>query len=307
MNGQWREVATLRFKGERFRDHALDLSAVTELRQFQKMVAETAKALWHAAHPDRKNLPAHFEERTRLCVRRIEDGSATAPLEVFMEAPPQGEFWDPEPVEVNEAIELAYDVFDCLGNDRLLPERFPKELVPEYGEWGRTLGPDEHVEFKPAARIRPASIDATSRSRLATFTEAPHASAFEVIGEVLEADVRQRRFQVWSDSDPKTPVSVVFDESQEGMVTQALKDHRSVRIRVRGRAEISPQGKPMRFTEVSSLELLPAGEAQYDASAPNIADEFARLAAEVPAEAWEQLPADFNEQLDHYLYDTPKK
>jgi len=305
MNGQWKEVARLRFKGERFRDHALDLSAVTELRQFQKMVAETAKALWRAANPDRERLPAHFEERTRLCLRRIEDGSATVPLEVFVESRPQGELWEPQPEEVSKAIELAYDVFDCVENDRPLPEQFPKELVDEYAEWGKTLGPNEHVEFQPATKPQPTRLYAKSRERLATFAETPHTSTSEIVGEVMEADVRQRRFQVWI--DPKTPVSVTFDESQEGTVTQALKEHRSVRMRVRGRADISPQGKPIRFTEVESLELVTAGEPQYDASAPDIADEFARLAAEVPGEVWEQLPADFNYQLDHYLYGTPKK
>lgn len=305
MNGQWKEVARLRFKGERFRDHALDLSAVTELRQFQKLVAETAKALWRAAHPDRERLPAHFEERTRLCLRRIEDGSATVPLEVFLDTPPQGELWEPEPEEVNKAIELAYDVFDSLENNRPLPEQFPKELVPEYAEWGKTLGPDEHVEFQPAARNRPTKLHAQTRERIGAFAEAPHASAFEIAGEVLEADVRQRRFQVWTDE--KTSVSVAFDETQEGTVTQALKDHRSVRIRVRGRAEISPQGKPLRFTEVASLELEPAGERKYDASVPSIEDEIAQIAAGVPKEAWDRLPADLNDQLDHYLYGTPKQ
>lgn len=80
MNGQWKEVAKLRFTGQRFQDHALDLSALAELSQFQKIVAETARALWKAEHPDRVRLPARFEERTRLCLRRIEEGSAVAPL-----------------------------------------------------------------------------------------------------------------------------------------------------------------------------------------------------------------------------------
>lgn len=29
--------------------------------------------------------------------------------------------------------------------------------------------------------------------------------------------------------------------------------------------------------------------------------------SEVPAEAWEQVPVDASENLDHYLYGTPKK
>ena len=69
MAGEWEEVVRLRFIGARFRDHALVLKIPGELRQFQKIVADTAKVLWREAHPDRERLPAHFEGRTRLCLR----------------------------------------------------------------------------------------------------------------------------------------------------------------------------------------------------------------------------------------------
>ncbi len=35
--------------------------------------------------------------------------------------------------------------------------------------------------------------------------------------------------------------------------------------------------------------------------------EFQELAREVPAEEWAKLPADLTDNLDHYLYGTPKK
>ena len=65
MDGKWKEVTRLTFKGERFRDHALDLQALNELSQFQKIVGETAKTLWRIANPDRERLPSHFEQRQR--------------------------------------------------------------------------------------------------------------------------------------------------------------------------------------------------------------------------------------------------
>ena len=92
MPGKWKEVVRLTFKGERFRDHAFDLQALSELSQFQKMVAETAKTLWRTANPNRERITSHFEERVRLCLRRIEDGSASAPLEVFIEEKDQRTF-----------------------------------------------------------------------------------------------------------------------------------------------------------------------------------------------------------------------
>ena len=33
----------------------------------------------------------------------------------------------------------------------------------------------------------------------------------------------------------------------------------------------------------------------------------AELAAKVPQEEWDRLPADLSDNLDHYLYGTPKK
>ena len=159
MAGQWKEVVRLRFKGERFRGHALDLSALTELSQFQRLVAETAKAMWRAAHLDRERLPGHFEERTRLCLRQIDEGSAVAPLEVWIEEPGEQELFEPEPEEVNQAIGLAHEVFDAVERDVPLPERFPKHLVAEYARWGQSLGEDEEVELvppgRPPARVLP--------------------------------------------------------------------------------------------------------------------------------------------------------
>src|SRR2546425_11712784 len=104
MPERWKEVVRLAFKGQRFKDHALDLSALDELVQFQKIVTETAKALWLAANPDRERLPKHFEERIRLCLRKIEEGSAVAPLEVYVGEIKQEDLYEPgvgaEPAEI---------------------------------------------------------------------------------------------------------------------------------------------------------------------------------------------------------------
>ncbi len=305
MSGTWNEVARLRFSGKRFRDHALDLSAITELRQFQKMVAETAKALWRAANPDRRNLPAHFEDRTRLCLRRIEDGSATTPLEVFIEEPERGELWTPEPVEATEAIRVAHEVFECVAADRPLPPRLPKELLEDYVNWGKSLAEGETLELVPTGVERPACVNAETRNKLARFLERPHSSTIDVTGEVIEADVRQRKSQIWLDTD--NTVTLAFDEAQEELVTTALRDHRSVRIRVRGSADVSPDGRPLRFTKVEKLELVSSDGWEFDPDVPRIEDQIAEIWSDLPSEDWNQLPSDLSDQLDHYIYGTPKE
>ena len=304
MPGQWKEVARLRFRGERFRDHALDLSAVTELRRFQEIVAETAKAIWHAAHPDRVNLPAHFEERTRLCLRRIEDGSATAPLEVYLEPPEQRELWEPEPVEVNQAIGLTYEVLESAFLGGEVPSAVPRSLIPQFAEFGKTLGDADEIELQPASGGTPVRINRAVRERLASYAERPQSTAVDLTGECLEADVRHGRFQIWLDL--QTSIQAPFDAAHEELVTSALKEHHSVRIRVRGAADISPQGKPLRFTSIESLELVAVGEKEFDPSAPTIEEELAAIVADVPKAEWNRLPADLTDNLDQYVYGTPE-
>jgi hypothetical protein len=304
MAGQWKEVVRVRFKGDRFRDHALDLGALSELSQFQRLVAETAKETWRAANPDRERLPRHFEERTRLCLRRIEEGSATAPLEVYIEEEPQPELWETEPAEVRQAIDLAYEVFAAIESDSRLPERFPKGLLPEYGNWGQSLADDEEVEIQPPGKL-PARVTRKYRERLAAYSEGPHEDCVEVSGEVLEADVRQRHFQLWTDD--KTNLSVTFTEAQEDEVTTALKQHRALRMKVKGCGDVSPQGKLLRIKQVEELTIHPVGEVPYDRTARPIEDVIAELTAQVPQAEWDRLPNDLTDHLDHYLYGTPKR
>jgi hypothetical protein len=80
-----------------------------------------------------------------------------------------------------------------------------------------------------------------------------------------------------------------------------------VRVRVKGQAEMSPQGKLLRVTEIEELVLGPVGEAPYDHSAPPIEEVLAGLARGVPEAEWDKLPSDLTDNLDHYLYGTPKR
>jgi hypothetical protein len=137
--------------------------------------------------------------------------------------------------------------------------------------------------------------------------DAPYEDAAEVVGEVFEADVRQRRFQLWREDRAGTSVSAPFDESQEEFVTTALKDHKVIRLRVRGRGEYLASGQLSRFALVESLEVVPVGGDGFDETAPAIEDVLASIAAEVPDAEWDRLPRDLTDDLDRYLYGTPQR
>jgi hypothetical protein len=304
MAGKWKEVVRLRFVGDRFRDHALDLSALGELRQFQKMVAETAKALWRVKNPTRERLPRHFEERTRLCLRRIEDGSATAPLEVFLDEPEQKELFDLEPVELKEAIDLAHGVFTAANEESPLPDAFPGELLDEYAKWGQKLADDEYIEFIPPDKS-PSRVDKQLRNRLIALSESPHGAEIDVTGVVLEADVKMKRFQLWLDE--KTAVKAFFTDGQEDDVISALKGHRELSLRLRGEGSFSPNGVLRQVTMVTELHLIEQSKFPYDPSARPIESILSELTGDISENEWDNLPGNLSENLDHYLYGTPKK
>lgn len=46
---------------------------------------------------------------------------------------------------------------------------------------------------------------------------------------------------------------------------------------------------------------------QLDSNGPAIEVELAALWADVSASEWAQLPSDLTDNLDHYIYGTPKK
>lgn len=304
MSGQWKEVIRLHFKGDRYKDHALDLSALKKLGQFQKLVAETAKELWRADNPDKGRLPRNFEDRTRLWLRTIEEGSAAAPLEVFLEEGDQTSFLERDAKEIEDAIDMTYQAFKSAEEDMPFPDRLPKALIPELSKWGQEIEGDEEIGFTPPGRPE-LIITKKGMSRIVSHIEPPHDDHAEISGEVLEADVKQGRFQLWIDD--KNKVLVRFPPDQEETITSALKDHKTVKLEVSGIAEFSSSGKINEMKTVEKLQTIKSEENQYDQSAKPIGEILGELGKQVDPKEWQKLPDDMNENLDHYLYGTPKR
>ncbi|MCI0562893.1 MAG: hypothetical protein MN733_30805 [Nitrososphaera sp.] len=279
-----------------------------ELVQFQKIVTETAKALWHESHPDQERLPKHFENRIRLCLRKIQEGSAIAPLEVYIDDRDQIDLYDKklkeEPPEIKKAIALARETFRAVGSNEAIPDRLPRSLLPEYSKWGRQLQEGESIELIVKGK-KPVRVTPPVQALLRAYLELPHEEPTEVTGTILEVDVRQGRFQVWMNE--KAFATVNFKEEQEDIVINALKDRRRCKVRLRGRGEFSSAGKLLRINEITDICINPIEEPQASLYARPIEDMLSEVAREIPVEEWEKLPADLSDNIDHYLYGWPKK
>ena len=297
MNESWKEVARLHFKGERYDDHSLDADALREYIQFQKIAREMAKAIWKKRHPDRRNLPKDFEDRTRLCLRAIEEGSVAVPLEIREQpknALPLKEEWH----EIMEAIDIAHEVFCAAERGEMLPEDAPKNILPDLLKLGESLPDDAEFGFAPSGKpIVP--VTKKSRQRLQEFISEPYEGSIEIIGCVFEADVFKKHFQVCLDNGTK--VLAEFAAEQESDITSALKDHESVRLRLEGRGKFSQQGKLEKVISVTKILAIKGDEAVFDPTAEPIEDALARIAKQIPESDWDNLPPDLSIRHDDYL------
>jgi hypothetical protein len=312
VHGVWKEIVVLWFQGKRFQEPAVEISALGELSQFQKIVSTTAEELWRAANPTRKNLPKHFEDRTRLYLRGEIRKGRSAGLCLAIPVKPRAknltpDLFEKELEEVKNAVECIEQVYESQEREKPLPVSLSQELLGEYTKFGQSLLENEAIELAPAwtSKKQPAKVTHRTRERLTRFIESKYEDHVDITGEVTAASVRQNRFELLLDDESR--VEVNFTPEQEEQVTEALHRHRTIRIRVKGTGKRTPQGKLENIEEVTDLNLQPVGEIPYDETARPIEEILMEMANEIPEEERKKLPPDLSENLDHYLYGTPKK
>jgi hypothetical protein len=307
VNTPWKEVARLAFNGERVVEGALDLAALGELSIFQELITATARAAFLATRPDRQRVPKGFEERTRLFLRKIEPGSAIAVLEIPPISAQSGLPFEADDVDpdsfVETAADLAWRTFEALERDTPLPYEITRETLEPYERFVASLPEDASVSFSVRKRLEPRTLTRGLQKGFEPLRLAPYEDIFDVAGVVLEVDVRRQRFQLWLDETRSLPL--VFRLDQERTVTHALQEHESVRLRVAGRGRFSSAGDLVQILDVTSVSEI--GMGAEAAGAPSLLEALLAVSREVPESEFDRLPSDLSENLDHYLYGSPKK
>lgn len=298
MTTTYEDLAYLRFDGPRFAGHALDIDVTPELLAYKKMVLECAKELWRRRNPGRTRLQRGFEEGFALAFSEIGDGSAGVPLKRRIERaddelplPPEDEFI--------QAARLIDETIESAATGASLPQELPRNVIPLFRNFGRSLREDETLYLRASGREREAGYSAPVRERLANWTEATYEDMVDLVGEVSMANVRGQ-FTLTLDSG-ETPGGR-FDPSQEAMVLEALYRHREVRLRVKGIAEFNEADRTLRgFVRVDHVEIVSTTSSTYDETARPIWEVIAEIGARAPAGTWDNLPTDLSTRVDEYL------
>lgn len=292
-------LASLRFDGERFAGHALDVDCVQELIAYRNIILECAKELWKRKHPDRVRLPKRFEEGFRLQFDRIEEGSAVVPLQRIVPAD-QGELDLGNLDEFDEAAELVDAAISAANEDKLLPEALPANVVPLFKEFGKTLRENEVLFTHARHSIVEASYSVKARTRLSEWVGPGYEDLVDVVGEVSMANVRGA-FSLTLHAGNN--VNGRFNAEQEELVLEALRNHRTARLRVTGVGEFGTHDRLLkRFARIDEVQVAGANEVTFVEDAPPIWEQLAALGESAPAGTWDRVPADLSKRIDDFVY-----
>ena len=292
------ELAILRFHGQRFERHALDVECTAELVAYRRLVLECAKELWRRKYVDRTRLPRGFEDGFRLEFDRVAPGSAAVPIRRVLGDAQDPLFND----EFAEAAELIDATIEAAARDDLLPSQLPPNVIPLFADFGRTLRADEVLYVRARGAQGEAPYNVQARTRLANWYGPSYEDRVDVVGEVRMANVGPGKFMLQVVAAGPL-IEGRFNGDQEALVLEALRAHRDVRLRVAGLAEFSTRDKQMRrFARIDRVQIEAAEPVAYDESAPAIWDVLSAIGDSAPQEAWADVPADLSTRIDEVVY-----
>jgi len=298
------EIATLRFSGERFEEHSLDIECTPELLAYKRLLVECAKELWRRRNPNRERLPKNFEESFTLVFSEVTEGSAVVPLKRRCTYA-DGQLPMSSPDEFNEAAELIDSSIAAGAHDQMLPDELPRNVIPLFKEFGKTLAPSETLFTRAKDRAFEAPYTAEARERLANWSESVYEDQIDLTGEVRMAQLDGGKFVLLL-RDGRS-ANGRFSQEQESLVLEALSRHRDVELRIKGVAEFNEFDRSLRrVVRVDEAVIVLAGDSAFEETAAPIWETLAEIGSKVPPKAWEDLPTDLSKRVDEYLYRRDK-
>ncbi|MEV4777408.1 hypothetical protein [Microbacterium sp. LWH12-1.2] len=177
-----RDVADLKFSGGRFEGKGYPLDGIDELQKYQRLVVEVAKQIWWAKHPDRLRLPARFDERVRLRLTSIREGSVVPTLEreAAIALPGMADLLD---------LSIAYidEAFTRIVADLEMPTDASDETKKLLKGFGGSLRAKEEAVFR-AHSATPIRYDQKKRKAFLSSLGEPEAAQGTLIGKIRMLD-----------------------------------------------------------------------------------------------------------------------
>jgi hypothetical protein len=300
-----KELVTLTFKGSRYEDHGIDLDSIAELLAYKRILVTTATGLWFQKNSKAKTLPKDFNEN--LCIKfyEIQNSSTEIPLVRIHDIDEQYLIKDLPDDEFDEAASLIAQVTRAISDNSTLPEKFPMQALPAFKSFGKTLREDEWIEQKLPTWNEPVSYTPMTRNIISRWVDESYQDLIEKTGEVRSINLDKQIFGLALPDGSK--INVKYSEEHESTIINALSEHLSKRLSIKGRAEHKgSEGTPKKIIAIEELRLFEPDDDNDDLFDRPIWDVIAEIGDSIPKEEWDKVPDDLSINLDHYLYGAPK-
>jgi hypothetical protein len=306
-------LTVLRFDGPRFEDHGLDVDVLPEILAYKRLLQATAKEIWRREHPDRRRLPKGFDDNISLKFFEISPGSTSVPL--VRKSAGQYRLFDDELVVAAQLLHWTIysarsladmpHLQDSPSDFRAARRILPSAVIPLFQHLGNALREDERIfvdipDLEIPNHVGPACFDHRVKETILRFAAGKYQDVVEVSGEVRATDLDGQKFTLRLEDGSK--LSVRLRPEDEQTVLQAFGEHSSVRVKVQGVGEFSPEDGALRqVAAVDQIELAKPGAAAQ-VKEPPIWERLAAIGKTVPDDVWDQVPKDFAANTDKYLY-----
>jgi hypothetical protein len=301
MRKERKELTTIKFCGPSFEDHGLEIDVLPELVQYKRILIETSKELWRRNHPDRERVPRGFENSIRIKFYDLREGSTAVPLFREVAQDEQLSFGFDGEDELDQAVEIVESGLQSAQEDRPLSESFPRNVLHMFESFGVSLREKDSLQLKSPKRKNPVEFTPQVRQRLVSMVDRTYEDEVDLVGEVRLTDLDGLGFIIRLDDGTK--VQGRFEPEQEPVIIEALKNHGTSSLRVKGRGQFTHQeGAVKKVIKVDHVDVIPVGTVDYDEKARPVWELISEIGEQVPEKEWDQVPNDLSKELDHYLY-----
>jgi len=245
-----------RLVGKRFSDHAIPLEILKDISVLEEMIAEVAKWLYLRDHPDRTRSPRNFTKGISLKLTNIGEGSAVPAIDLFVEdlalVPPLNQRY------FETAKNNIVSAVDAAEHDGSITEYLPEALLGYFDRIGRSLLPDEAIEFNPSNESRPSRLNKQTRRKLILSSSKVTVLTDEVSlrGMIPEVDQAKMTFELQISSGQHIASPIV--EQHFDTVVQAFNGYQQgIRVLVQGVGRFTRYDKLQCIETVRHISILP--------------------------------------------------
>ena len=198
------------FTGPRFESHTLPLDVSRDLAAYEALLIDLAKYLFLKDNPERQRVPKGFSD-VHLAIVNIEEGSVRPILALVSVAVAAAQL---SLFDEGEYFLRARDLIaECVAApESTLPERFPKELLSYFNQFGRSLRDGETLELARQNNEQKAVLNSEKRKKLVLAANTVYEREVKLNGFIGEADWEKGTFRLRLDdgSQINIPMSKSF-------------------------------------------------------------------------------------------------